>query len=96
MKPWQALFTIALLLSLLAPLTHAQGEMMPPTAQKSLEKGLDALDHGQWDEAMQIFESLSEDEPDQPAPAYYLGVAAAHGGLQRPAFRGAEQILRLS
>ena len=80
MKPWQALFTIALLLSLLAPLTHAQGEMMPPTAQKSLEKGLDALDHGQWDEAMQIFESLSEDEPDQPAPAYYLGVAAAHGG----------------
>lgn len=80
MKSPHRLLAITLFLLLLAPLTQAQDKRPHPSTETTLEKGLDALDHGQWNEAMQIFEALSEAEPDQPAPAYYLGVAAAHGG----------------
>ncbi|MEE3326880.1 MAG: tetratricopeptide repeat protein [Myxococcota bacterium] len=80
MKFWYRIFTIVLFLSLPTSSVQASDAKKSSVPDTKLEQGLDALDHGDWAEAMKIFRALSEAQPDQPAPAYYLGVAAAHGG----------------
>lgn len=73
-----------LLLALLSMVVHSAtldaDEPTPTTTTPEMERGLDALDSGHWASAMEIFQALSESQPDQPAAAYYLGVSAAHEG----------------
>ncbi|MFP6641186.1 MAG: tetratricopeptide repeat protein, partial [Myxococcota bacterium] len=73
-----------LLLALLSMVVHSAtldaDEPTPTTTTPEMERGLDALDSGHWASAMEIFQALSESQPDQPAATYYLGVSAAHEG----------------
>jgi len=80
MKSWHRLLMIVPFL-LFQALSIQAGEREDSSDDTApLEEGLDALDRGQWSRAMDIFETLAKAHPDQPAPAYYLGLAAAHGG----------------
>lgn len=80
MKSWHRLLMIVLFLLFQAPSIQAGEGKESSDDAIPLEEGLKALDRGQWSKAMDIFETLAKAHPDQPAPAYYLGVAAAHGG----------------
>jgi tetratricopeptide (TPR) repeat protein len=80
MKSWHRLLMIVPFLLFQAISIQAEEAKDSSDDTAPLEEGLDALDRGQWSRAMEIFETLAKAHPDQPAPAYYLGVAAAHGG----------------
>ena len=80
MKYWHRLFAILFFLFLPAFSTQASEEKPTSAAGSRIEEGLEMLDRGQSREAMEIFDSLSKAYPADPAPAYYLGVAAVRSG----------------
>ena len=79
MKRSSRLLTWLLILVFQASVTFSEPQK-PVRPSVDLQMGLAALDSGQWESAFKIFEQLTQQQPDQPAPAYYLGVAASHGG----------------
>jgi len=57
----------------------------PETSSNRLERGLEALEAGDWPAATALLTALSEDYPGEAELFYYLGVAAASSGDDRTA-----------
>lgn len=79
MRYWPKLLLIALSVVTQATALNAD-ELTPEDTARQMRQGLEAVDSGQWDRAMEIFQALSDSQPDRPEATYFLGIAAAHGG----------------